>query len=54
MFEYDLSSQVARSRAAAERYAVLTALAARRAEHRRVRGQARVARRARAAVARAA
>ena len=51
MFEPDQSSQVARSRVAAERYAVVTAAAAARAESKRVRGRARVARRTRAAVA---
>lgn len=51
MFEYSHSSQAARSRVAAERYAVVSAAAEARAERRRVRVQARVARRARAAVA---
>ncbi len=51
MFEYSQSSQVARSRAAAERYAVVSAARAAQAERKRVRVQARVARRARAAVA---
>ncbi len=51
MFEYSRSSQVTRSRVAAERYAVLSAAAAAKAERKRVRVQARVARRARAAVA---
>ena len=51
MFEYSRSSQVARSRAAAERYAVVSAAVAAKAERKRVRVQARVARRARAAVA---
>ena len=51
MFEYSQSSQAARSRVAAERYAVVTAAAAARAERKRVRVQARVARRARTAVA---
>ena len=51
MFEYSQSSQVARSRVAAERYAVVSAAVAAKAERKRVRVQARVARRARAAVA---
>jgi hypothetical protein len=51
MFEYSQSSQAARSRVAAERYAVVSAAVAAKAERKRVRGQARVARRARAAVA---
>ena len=53
MFEYSQSSQVARSRVAAERYAAVSAAGAARAERKRVRVQARVARRARAAVAEA-
>lgn len=53
MFEYVHLSQATRSRVAAERYAQLSAAAAARAERKRVRGQARVARRARAAVAEA-
>ena len=51
MFEYSQSSQVARSRVAAERYAVVSAVRAAQAERKRVRVQARIARRARAAVA---
>jgi hypothetical protein len=51
MFEYSQSSQAARSRVAAERYAVVSAAVAAKAERKRVRVQARVARRARAAVA---
>ncbi len=51
MFEYVSSSQVARSRAAADRYAVVAAAAAAKADRKRVRDQARIARRARAAVA---
>ena len=51
MFEYSQSSQAARSRVAAERYAVVSAAVAAQAERKRVRVQARVARRARAAVA---
>ena len=51
MFEYGHSSQAARSRVAAERYAVVSAAVAAQAERKRVRVQARVARRARAAVA---
>jgi hypothetical protein len=51
MFEYSQSSQAARSRVAAERYAVVSAAVAAKAERKRVRDQARVARRARAAVA---
>jgi len=51
MFEYDNLSQAARSRVAAERYAVVSAAAEAKAERKRVRVQARVARRARAAVA---
>ena len=51
MFEYSQSSQAARSRVAAERYAVVSAAGAAKAERKRVRVQARVARRARAAVA---
>ena len=50
MFEYSQSSQAARSRVAAERYAVVSAVVATKAERKRVRVQARVARRARAAV----
>ena len=51
MFEYSQSSQVARSRVAAERYAVVSAAVEAKAERKRVRVQARVARRARVAVA---
>ena len=51
MFEYSQSGQVARSRVAAERYAVVSAAAAAKAERKRVRVQARVARRARGAIA---
>lgn len=51
MFEYVHVSQATRSRVAAQRYAEVSAAVAARAERRRVRGQARVARRARAAVA---
>ena len=51
MFEYSNLSQVARSRAAAERYALLAAVAEARAERKQVRAQARVGRRARSAVA---
>lgn len=51
MFEYSYVSQATRSRVAAERYAVVSAAVAAKAEQKRVRGQARVARRARAAVA---
>jgi hypothetical protein len=53
MFEYVHLSQATRSRVAAQRYAVVTAAAAARAERKRVRGQARLARRTRAAVAEA-
>lgn len=53
MFEYVHLSQATRSRVAADRYAVVTAAAAARAERKRVRGQVRVARRARATVAEA-
>ena len=51
MFEYGHSSQAVRSRVAAERYAVVSAAAEAKAARKRVRVQARVARRARAAVA---
>ena len=51
MFEYSQSSQAARSRVAAERYAVVSAAVAARAERKRVRVQARVVRRVRAAIA---
>lgn len=51
MFEYSHVSQPTRSRVAAQRYAEVSAAAAARAERRRVRGQARVARRARSTVA---
>ena len=54
MFEYGLLSQVARSRAAAERYAVMSAIAERKAESKRVRRQARGVRRLRSSVAKAA
>jgi hypothetical protein len=51
MFEYSNLSQVARSRAAAERFALLAGAAEAAAERKSVRAQARVARRARAALA---
>jgi hypothetical protein len=51
MFEYSPSSQVTRSRVAAERYAVVSAARSAQAERKRVRVQARAARRARTAVA---
>ena len=51
MFEYSSSSQVTRSRVAAERYAAVSAVRAAQAERKRVRVQARVARRARTAAA---
>ena len=51
MFEYSRSSQAARSRVAAERYAVVSAARAAQAERKRVRVQARAARRAQTAVA---
>ena len=51
MFEYGNLSQAARSRVAAERFAVLAAIAEAGAERKRVRVQARAGRRARPAVA---
>ena len=54
MFEYESVSQVDRSRLAAERYAVLSAVAERKAESKRVRRQARGVRRVRTSVAKAA
>ena len=51
MFGYEFVSSVAVSQAAAERHAVLSAVAERKAEHKRVRRQARVVRRRRPAVA---
>jgi hypothetical protein len=51
MFEYGNLSQAARSRVAAERFAVLAAVAEADAERKRVRVQARVGRRSRSAVA---
>jgi hypothetical protein len=51
MFEYELFNSVAASVAAAERYAVLSAVAERKAEQKRVRRQVRVVRRRRAAIA---
>ena len=51
MFEYGNLSQAARSRIAAERFAVMSAVAEAGAERKRVRVQARVGRRARPAVA---
>ena len=50
MFEYSNLSQVARSRAAAERYALLAAVAAAKAERKSVRAQSRLARRSQSAV----
>ena len=54
MFEYELLSHVALSRAAAERYAVLSAVAERKAESKRVGRLARGVRRLRTSVAKAA
>jgi hypothetical protein len=54
MFEYEFVSQVDRSRSAAERYAVISAVAERKAESKRVRRQARAVRRVRTSVAKAA
>jgi hypothetical protein len=54
MFEYGLLSQVALSRAAAESYAVMSALAERKAERKRVRRQSRGVRRLRSSVVKAA
>ncbi len=54
MFEYSLLSQVALSRAAAESYAVMSALAERRVERKRVRRLARGVRRLRTSVVKAA
>ncbi len=51
MFEYVPFSQVARSRVAAERYAVVSCRGRAKADRKRVRVQARVARHAQAAVA---
>ena len=53
MFEYELLS-VALSRAAAERFAVMSAVAERKAESKSVRRQARGVRRVRTSVAKAA
>jgi hypothetical protein len=54
MSEYEHLSHVALSRAAAERSAVLSAVAERKAESKRVRRQARGVRRVRTSVAKAA
>ena len=54
MFEYQVLMNVALSRAAAERYAVLSAVAERKAESKRVRRLARGVRRGRTSVAKAA
>ena len=54
MFEYEFVSQVDRSRSAAERYDVMSAIAERKAESKRVRRQARGVRRVRASVVKAA
>ena len=51
MFEYVQSSHLALSQVAADRHAVVSAAIAAKAERKRVRVQARVARRKRAAVA---
>ena len=53
MFEYGNLSQAARSRVAAERFAVLAAIAEAGAERKRVRVQARAAHSARGALAEA-
>ena len=54
MFEYSPLNQVALSRVAAERSAVMSAVAERKAESKRIRRQARAVRRVRASVAKAA
>ena len=54
MFEYEFVSQIDRSRLAAERYAVMSAVAERKAASKRARRQARGVRRVRTSVAKAA
>ncbi|HJV14561.1 MAG TPA: hypothetical protein VJ625_11790 [Propionibacteriaceae bacterium] len=51
MFEQEYRSQQQISREAAERYAIMVAIAARRAEAKRVRQQGRVVRRTRSSAA---
>ena len=54
MFEYGSLSYLAMSRVAAERFAVLSAVAERKAENKRLHRQARGVRRVRSSVAKAA